>query len=217
MVSDFHQHIYKKINRFVVVVLGMLFLSACSSAPVILQADEKYLQRALSELPAKKPIPETVIIHIESSSQDALVEAINQEPKSVFFQLFYPEQEMLSQAAKAIFERRFINKNSVNTGAITVTAHIRELDYNLITDVGAGGAWVEVTLAIKATKSNDKIHEGEYHKSVMGPFRSAWRILPPARIGLGEESVEQYSVTAYKAVLLAFDKAIDDLIQRLSN
>ena len=190
---------------------SLIFLStllmACAST-LTLSPNRGLLEEEIPNLPPAKPISLRATVKV-----DAPELATGQKPGRTgdpSFNLEYPAREMLEQAAQAAVSRWF-QKDDQDRGSARLEVRLQKLTWDEYTDVFMWRPVVQVEVELKAV-SDSRIfsqqifssgkQKGDWLRKFWGPINNDF---PP-----------QYTRMIYRAMLIAIDKAMADVAQRLT-
>jgi hypothetical protein len=186
-------------------ILSVPNLSACHPV-VTLQGRLEDLETEVIHRPIVQPIKANVSFRAENG-QEILIKGYTSETSH--FDLVYPAKNMLQQAGEVSIKRWFMPRASDQQRAIDISAKIEHMYYNDVTDVwNKVKALVAIKVHVHAVAGQevllDKVYDsgkqyGDYFKIGL-------------RLGVGEQYETHYSRTAYKALLIALDQAMQDII-----
>lgn len=197
------------ISRFAFLVLLSAPLMACASTLTV-PADRGFLEEEVARLPPVKPIPLRVTIKV-----DAPELAAGQKPGRMgdpSFNLEYPAHEMLEQATQATVVRWFGDSKKTRE-SVYLEIRLRTLAWDKYTDVLVWRPVVQVEIELRVEDDSRTLAQQVYSS---GKQKGEWVKDFAGQTMITKEHRPQYSRLIYRALLVALDKAMADLAQRLT-
>lgn len=197
------------ISRLVFLILLSAPLMACAST-VTVSANRGFLEEEVARLSPVKPIPLRVTIKV-----DAPELAAGQKPGRMgdpSFSLEYSAREMLEQATQATVVRWFAD-NKQARDSVRLEIRLRTLAWDKYTDVLVWRPVVQVEIDLRAENDSRTLAQQVYSS---GKQKGEWVKDFAGQTMVTKEHRPQYTRMIYRAMLIALDKAMAELAQRLT-
>ena len=193
---------------------ALLILSVTGHASTLkVTADSGVLSEETARLPPIKQVAANVSVEI-NAPEIGTGRKPTTPPVFGLFALEFPAREMLEDSARMSVKRWFIPSTSEKGRNILLSITLQQLDHSLNTDVGMWRPTTRVDLDVTAKDPSGKIIlQAVFSSDVqLGEWvKSSW-----GQRFLTKEHLPRYTHMIYRALLIALDKAMADLAQRLT-
>lgn len=193
-----------------VVLLTFPVIGHASTLKVV--ADNTILAEEAARLPPVKPVAVNVSIEINAPEIGT-----GRKPTTLpvfgLFELEFPAREMLEESSQIEMKRWFVSATGEKSRSIVLTITLRQFDHALISDVGMWRPTTRADLDVTASDPNGKILlQAMFSSDVqLGEWvKSRW-----GQKFLTKEHLPRYTHMIYRAFLIALDKAMAEVAQRL--
>lgn len=197
------------VSRLAFLFLLSTPLMACASTLTV-SADRGLLEEEVARLSPVKTVPLPVTIKV-----DAPELATGQKPGRTgepSFNLEYSAREMLKQATQAAVERWFGDDNQTHD-SVRLEVRLHTLIWDKYRDVLVWRPVVQVEIELHV-KDDSRTFVQQIYSS--GKQKGEWVKDFAGQTMITKEHRPQYTRLIYRALLIALDKAMADLAQRLT-
>lgn len=198
-----------RILRLALQILLSAPLMGCAST-LTLSADRGFLEEEVARLPSVRPVPLQVTIKV-----DAPELATGQKPGRTgdpSFNLEYPAREMLEQTVEAEVGRWFQNDSQV-PGLMRLEVRLHSLMWDKYTDVLVWRPVVGAEVELHAANDSRTLVHQVFSS---GKQKGEWVKDFAGQTMITKEHQPQYTRLIYRVMLIALDKAMAELSQRLT-
>lgn len=191
-------------------LLGMaLLLFSCATPQYEADADADQLVEVMQDLPAVKPYLANVHFYPELQNRSGKAEADNGDDRNLH-KIVFPEDEMLNLAGHASIFRWFQdNGNHPDSPLLNIHARIYKLDHSIRVVKGRMQPIANTKIEVFLTDSQkNRIYESVFTAEGEG---QEGELLRNKR-----ETQDIYGQAIYKAMVLAFESAFEDISNDLN-
>lgn len=185
----------------------LIFIAGCQLT-LNVRSDSAFLDKETEQLAFRKAIPISAKIIIQDD-MNGVTPHIYTSKVGTPFTISLPYSEMINKASHATVERWF--QQDSGSKDVYIFAELVDLFYFNHTDVGSNRPVIALKLQVTVKQGNHVLHEGIYESGSIKGEKFGMTFF----VGVGDKFEEFYSRAVYKAMLVALDKSMPDILAKL--